>query len=451
MEKNIQEINPIKPKKKKLRKFILIFFGIIGAIALSLYFFPVILGFIVKDIPPIDDSDLRLQKVEIPNEQNAYYDLIKLQDKVLETSEPELEEIIDYLNLNKWEDQVVGEIIKNNEEALLIFDEALKKPYFQDPAFSDPEKISFGWVSVRMGSWRQTSRISALKSLYLMKQDKNQEALEEAIKSVKIGQKIQNSQAHLMGYLVAISMKDIGLEAIQKILSQSNNLESEFLINYSNQFDDFYKNEEGLIKTFKVEYLPSLSVIDLSIKDPKNAIPGDLSKKANNSFYFQPNKTKVFFAEYARLNINNVTKPCGLIKDNEIKTLIPSSSYTDYSMIKLYFTENAIGKLLHDIMAVSISGASYKKCQDDFIVGVTQTLIALKAYEIDNGNFPLSLNELTPKYLPKIPQDPFDGKDIKYSFDKKILYSVGEDMIDSGGSEGEFWSSMPNPTFKIEF
>jgi hypothetical protein len=56
-----------------------------------------------------------------------------------------------------------------------------------------------------------------------------------------------------------------------------------------------------------------------------------------------------------------------------------------------------------------------------------------------------------PKYFTKIPADPFDGKLIKYSPKKKIIYSVGKDLKDSGGSEGKDLRTMKDPTFKIEF
>ena len=47
--------------------------------------------------------------------------------------------------------------------------------------------------------------------------------------------------------------------------------------------------------------------------------------------------------------------------------------------------------------------------------------------------------------------DPFDGKPIRYSKDKKIIYSVGEDGVDSGGSAGDDWRKMPDPTFSVDF
>ena len=47
----------------------------------------------------------------------------------------------------------------------------------------------------------------------------------------------------------------------------------------------------------------------------------------------------------------------------------------------------------------------------------------------------MRLNDLVPKYISKVPKDPFDGKPIRYSAKNKMIYSVGNDLKDSGGSE----------------
>ena len=65
--------------------------------------------------------------------------------------------------------------------------------------------------------------------------------------------------------------------------------------------------------------------------------------------------------------------------------------------------------------------------------------------------YPSVLNELVPRYLASVPIDPFDGKPLKYSAPKKIVYSVGQDTNDSGGSIGDDWRQMSDPTFKLGF
>ncbi len=65
-----------------------------------------------------------------------------------------------------------------------------------------------------------------------------------------------------------------------------------------------------------------------------------------------------------------------------------------------------------------------------------KTFFALKAYKSRHGEYPAKLAELVPEIISKVPMDPFSGKELLYKKDKNgfILYSVGWDIEDSGGS-----------------
>ena len=67
------------------------------------------------------------------------------------------------------------------------------------------------------------------------------------------------------------------------------------------------------------------------------------------------------------------------------------------------------------------------------------TALAIRLYALENGgNLPKNLDELAPKYLPDAPLDPMsDGKRIGYDPQRQILWSVGENGRDDGGSERE--------------
>jgi len=298
------------------------------------------------------------------------------------------------------------------------------------------------------------ARLSAIKAMYLAKQGKDKEAMDEALNSVSIGQKIQESQGPLIEYLVAIAMKGIGLETVQKILITSK-LNSGDLKQYAQSLSKYYKNEDGLINSFKGEYhIQSWSLDAIASGNPEvlKEVVGeegsgnpDIVNKVKDNYYFQPNKTKLLFADYARANIKSANESCGEIQATEIPKLAPANP------AKLYTEENAIGKILHDVVAASLTSVSTKKCEEDILVAGTQTLFAVKAYKNDTNNYPSSLNDLIPAYLSAIPQDSFDGKSLKYSAEKKIIYSVGKDMQDSGGSTGDDWRKMSDPTFKISF
>jgi len=64
-----------------------------------------------------------------------------------------------------------------------------------------------------------------------------------------------------------------------------------------------------------------------------------------------------------------------------------------------------------------------------------QVAFALAAYRADTGRYPAKLDELTPKYLPKVPGDLFSGGPLIYrpDADSYLLYSVGVNGIDEDG------------------
>jgi hypothetical protein len=76
--------------------------------------------------------------------------------------------------------------------------------------------------------------------------------------------------------------------------------------------------------------------------------------------------------------------------------------------------------------------------------------LALARFHKENGRWPASIEELTPKYTSAIPVDPFDPKSLPLKYRKTdtgyIAYSVGANRIDDGGApppgEGDF-SGLP--------
>lgn len=441
------------PEKRKWKKIILIIVGVIVLLIAVIIFLPSFLNLFAKDIAPINDSDLLLKKVSISESENAYFDLIKL-DSIIYEPEGKSSVVLDMAAGKTWDEKVAEEVVSRNTQAFEYFAEAARKPKFQNPAFADPANITPNIVLPSMDTWRRMARLSAIRAMYLAKQGKDKEAMDEALNSVSIGQKIQESQATLIEYLVAIAMKGVGLETVQRIVVSSK-LNSAELSSYTQELNAFYKNEDGLINSFKGEYRMQSWTMDALASGNKEALKKivgeeesgspEIVEKVKNNYYFQPNKTKLLFAEYTRANIKSANQPCGEIKATEVQRIAPLNP------AKLYMEENVIGKILHDVVAVSLTSVSTKKCEEDLLVAATQAILAIKAFKNDNGNYPALISELVPRYLSSVSVDPFDGESLKYSTGKRIIYSVGQDMQDSGGSTGDDWRKMTDPTFKIGF
>lgn len=102
-------------------------------------------------------------------------------------------------------------------------------------------------------------------------------------------------------------------------------------------------------------------------------------------------------------------------------------SYKDHGMVGTYAT---VGAMIPDFGAMSVGAERLTQRRDAVLVA-----IALELYRRAHGSYPDSLEALTPKYLPGIPIDRFDGKPIKYKLaeGRPLLYSVGVDGVDDGG------------------
>jgi hypothetical protein len=62
--------------------------------------------------------------------------------------------------------------------------------------------------------------------------------------------------------------------------------------------------------------------------------------------------------------------------------------------------------------------------------------LALRIHELEHGRLPDTLEELTPGYLPAVPDDPFGTCPLTYRREGDIyrLYSLGHDRCDDGGA-----------------
>ena len=102
--------------------------------------------------------------------------------------------------------------------------------------------------------------------------------------------------------------------------------------------------------------------------------------------------------------------------------------------------ENSGGPIIHYLVGSGIK-----------VRGLRQLLLALKIYKEQHGKLPESLSELAPEFFPQVPVDDFDGKPFRYLPDKKLIYSVGPDLKDSGGEDSNKNSGIYDLLFKIDF
>lgn len=440
----IQVVTSIRKKDfSKLKK---VLFKLLILLLLTLILLaPSLLGiFESKDITMPDDQDLHLTTLTIPETDNSYFDLKKLENNnKLDDSTgktqviiPEEINISDFLESYQWDKTQIENLLKKNADALIIYNEAVKKPLYQYYPTADPSKIKLNSSIGSVSSYKNIARISCIKSLYLMQQNRNQEAFEEALKTIILGDKIEKSEnANLLIYLIGISIKKAGLETMQ-VLIKNSSASNDLLNNYQNKIITYAPSNNT--DQFKSEYLiqkDANSYIKLGLSEGKT-----ISK---NKFYFKPNETIKLSADLMRQQIDRFKKACSI--NSPLVVDEPKLS------LNLYYTENAVGKLLTAMGAKTISSIRNKKCDTELLLNSTELLFSIKKYQNKENSLPTNLESLIPNYTDILPIDPYSGNPFLYNLKKAMFYSIGSDYTDNGGKDNlqDSWSSMDDPSFLI--
>jgi hypothetical protein len=81
----------------------------------------------------------------------------------------------------------------------------------------------------------------------------------------------------------------------------------------------------------------------------------------------------------------------------------------------------------------AFTAATKRSAERDVLVAA----IAAERYRLKTGQFPTALSQLVPEFLPAVPADPFGGGPLRMvnREGELIVYSVGEDRQDDGGSD----------------
>jgi hypothetical protein len=450
------EQKPIKKKNKFLRFLKWFFITILGLIVLF-FFIPIILGIIFRDIPPIDNSDLQLPVVIIPDDQNIYFNLVAKDEKTGLMNKPKIvfiftgssteQDLKDMVSGKKaWDEKVVKEFVFQNEKAFNQLSQVVNKKYFQNPNLIDQNKVtdivifSDETVLPPVNSFWYFPYFGAVRAHYLIKQNKDKEAFDEMFNILRLAQKIQDSQLTFLQYFGARTMKERGLDFLQTTVASSTLTAAE-LIQYSQEIDEFYNSRDGFAKAVKLEYHLWINNIDyrMTNKDSSQEIPSlpEGYFPSFSSFYFHPNEVKLLIANMARCELKQTEECMARLREedsfDEFESL--EQNNTAAFLFKMYTTKNIGGRLLFSILMEPSLIPSWDRymMEKEMKVAQTQAILALKAFKNDTGNLSASLDELTPKYLPVTYIEKVGKDALKYIPEKKIIYTVGTDGKDDGG------------------
>jgi len=95
-----------------------------------------------------------------------------------------------------------------------------------------------------------------------------------------------------------------------------------------------------------------------------------------------------------------------------------------------------IGRLFSRMILPAVETSSGRIISTQATVNLTVTALALQRHHLAQGDYPPSLSDLVPAFLPAVPADPFDGKPLRFhrlNSQGYLLHAIGPDGMDNQG------------------
>jgi len=393
-----------------------------------------------RDDAPPDDADLRLIRETIPDEENAFTYIKQAVDALnLPEDYDEKERIRDLIEPDQWDEALAAEVLGRNEKALELMAQAAQCARCQFP-----EVTGFDTRLPYLSPCRDMARLGAIRAEQLLRQGKENEAFDQVMVGLRFGHRIQDSANCVVTYLVGVSVTGLAKGQIESILPRTS-LTADQLKPYIAELGDYRPSERGLINAHKTEYAVQARLVDDFAAGRRTfgsmsfeAETGESCQhsgvrafliRARNTFTLKPNRTKRLFASTMRLFIRNAPRFYA-----DIEPYAPwEMPETRDERLKLAFDGNSCGVILHAMLTRSLRHVAAVKARADSSISAMQMLIALRCHQLERGDLPDALDELVPAYFESVPLDAFDGQPLKYSKEKRIIYSVDTNLIDDGG------------------
>jgi hypothetical protein len=377
----------------------------------------------------VNDKELQFPRASIPAGSNAF-DVLQTAASHLWWSEKQSDQLYNLVRDTNWDDAFAATVLATNREALAGWDAAVKLPDFQVP------ESNFGALTPYLAQWKQLAQVAEIQENVLLHNGQDKEAFDKILDHVRLGQRMQNAHGPLIDYLVGTAVRSMGLNQMQHWVGKMH-LTPNQLQDYIRQLGLNPDQESvAFANTIKAEYQYQIGMLD-AFRQGKitNSDSGDYHPRAMR---FMPllnvSRTKALFAQADLI----------LVKDaphhyNEAK--LPDQDLDQSGPVRMFLSGNSVGQIMYSWTVFSVVTSLAKKSQADVQLQATRTILALRAYQLTNGKLPSDLNALVPEYLDSVPVDDFDGQPLRYSPDRKIVYSVGQNLKDDGGND-----SRPGPS-----
>lgn len=419
-----------------MMKTILKSLGIILIVGFIIFSLIIVIG--GRDIAPPEISDLMPQKQTIPDDQNAFAPLNTAADAI--ELPADMNTVMLYIEGQKIYGSVMEEILLKNSAAIASINEALTRQKCIPPENLDP--------SAYLPKWYRIGLLLSIKTVHDRQAGPSDQSVLANTKLLQFGNMILKNAQNLVAYNIGGNFFNFGLQQAET-LADTEGSNPDQLKALAEGLTTLGSMNEGLQQAYRSKFKEIVSGID-NFRASKKSIEETFSDTQNMpyivrkskwfpGYVFQENATKQKLAKLYRDSIQNVEKTYADMNWYDLEHYLGLEG----NRFTFFCKPNVVGRLFYAFTTPEIPTQLGFKCQLEGMLGATQLIVALKAFEKENSKLPHRLEDLVPAYLSELPMDPFNGQPWHYVPQKRIFYSVSKDLKDSGGStaipEGEIY------------
>lgn len=393
--------------------------GLFGFIILALVFIFIRSTFTGR----VDETALKLERANIPPGANAY-DVLQTATNHFWWPDNRSQRLSELAHDTNWDDNLATTVLATNREALAGWDAAVKLPDLQVPEVS-----TFNDLLPYLSDWKRLALLAQVRENVLLHDGREQEAFNQIVNEIQIGRRMENSHGVLIVYLVGVAVESLGLNQLQHWVGKVH-LSANQLKDYIRQIEPESGAEAAAFaNAIKVEYQMNISTLD-AMRQGKltNSDTGEGFPSHGMVWpLFDFRQTQSLFAKGALILVDAAPRNYKDVNLSELESRSGTAS--------LLLSGNPIGEIFYYMLMPTLASSLEKKSKIDVQLRATQTILALRAYQLTHGKLPENLNALVPEFLDKLPVDAFNGQPLHYSAEKKIIYSVGRNLKDDGGDD----------------
>ena len=377
-----------------------------------------------RDVAPPDEAEFAAVRPEIAPADNAFTYFLEATNLLVETTNAALS--VDFRMGKTPASDELREWIAKNAECL-----ALVKRGTECAICLTPPVETIGTPTPYVNPWLHMMRILEARSRLTLVEGRFGEAADDLAVGMRFGDLVQKNASSLITYLVGTAIFGMSAESAME-LARDPAAPPETLAQLAAELERAGPFDGGLNEALKAEHRVTVNVVD-DLCAKRDQMAATLGFKTNRwatwflttSYSFKPNQTKRDMAAGHRIMIADA----GRIYADMERYDVAEKEGGRWAA----FRPNAIGDYLCLLLMPS-EKILETRCRTDGVRAGAKLVVACNRFARDKGRFPETLAELVPEYLSEVPQDPYDGAPFRYSAEKGLVWAVGKNLTDEGGS-----------------